>query len=44
MRNIHAQRPLPLLPTCSLPPTLLVHHVDKGPPTHPIPQAHNWSR
>ena len=22
----------------SLPPTLLVQHVDKGPPTHPIPK------
>ena len=32
------QRPLPSLPTHSLPPTLLVHHVDKGPPTHPIPK------
>ena len=32
------QRPLPSLPTHSLPPTSLVHHVDKGPPTHPIPK------
>ena len=32
------QRPLPSLPTHSLPPTLLVHHVDKGLPTHPIPK------
>ena len=32
------QRPLPTLPTHSLPPTSLVHHVDKGPPTHPIPK------
>ena len=29
------QRPLPSIPT---------HNVDKGPPTHPIPQAQNWSR
>ena len=32
------QRPLPSLPMHSLPPTLLVHHVDKGQPTHPIPK------
>ena len=32
------QRPLPSLPTHSLPPTSLVHHVDKGLPTHPIPK------
>ena len=32
------QRPLPSLPTHNLPPMLLVHHVDKGPPTHPIPK------
>ena len=32
------QRPLPSLPTHSLPPMLLVQHVDKGPPTHPIPK------
>ena len=32
------QRPLPSLPTHSLPPTLLVHHVDKGLPIHPIPK------
>ena len=32
------QRPLPSLPTHSLPPTSLVQHVDKGPPTHAIPK------
>ena len=32
------QRPLPSLPTHSLPLTLLVHHIDKGLPTHPIPK------
>ena len=32
------QRPLPSLPTHSLPPTSLVHRVDKGPPTHTIPK------
>ena len=32
------QRPLPTLPMHSLPPTLLVQPVDKGPPTHPIPK------
>ena len=32
------QRPLPSLPTNSLPLTSLVHHVDKGLPTHPIPK------
>ena len=32
------QRPLPTLPMHSLPPTLLVQHVDKGLPTHPIPK------
>ena len=32
------QRAIPPLPTHSLPPTSLVHHVDKGPPTHPIPK------
>ena len=32
------QRPLPTQPMHSLPPTSLVHHVDKGPPTHPIPK------
>ena len=40
--NLHVklgkQRPLPSLPTHSSPPTLLVHHVDKGLPTHPIPK------
>ena len=30
------QRPLPSLPIHSLPSTSLIHHVDKGPPTHPI--------
>ena len=39
--NLHVklgkQRPLPSLPTHSLPPSLLVHHVDKRPPTHPLP-------
>ena len=30
------QRPLSTLPTHSIPPTLLVQPVDKGPPTHPI--------
>ena len=29
---------LPSLPTHSVPPTSLVHYVDKGPPTHPIPK------
>ena len=32
------QRPLPTLPMHSLPPMLLVQHVDKGLPTHPIPK------
>ena len=32
------QRPLPSLSTHSLPHMLLVHHVDKGLPTHPIPK------
>ena len=32
------QRPLPTLPTHSLPPTNLAQPVDKGPPTHPVPQ------
>ena len=32
------QRPLPSLPTHSLPSTLIVHHVDKELPTHPIPK------
>ena len=32
------QRPLPTLPIPSLPPTLLVQHVDKGLPIHPIPK------
>ena len=32
------QRPLPTLPMHGLPPTLLVQHVDKGPPTHPVPK------
>ena len=32
------QRPLPSLPTHSLPPTSLVQPVDKGLPTHPIPK------
>ena len=35
------QRPLPSLPTHSLPPTSIVHHVDKGPPAHPIPKPRN---
>ena len=32
------QRPLPTLPTHSIPPTLLVQPVDQGQPTHPIPK------
>ena len=32
------QRQLPTLPMHSLPPTLLVQHVDKGLPTYPIPK------
>ena len=32
------QRPLPSQPSHSLPPMSLVHHVDKGPLTHPIPK------
>ena len=32
------QRPLPSLPMHSLPPTSIVHHVDRGQPTHPIPK------
>ena len=32
------QRPLPTLPTQSIPPTTLAQPVDKGPPTHPIPK------
>ena len=32
------QRPLPTLPRHSFPPTLLVHHIDKGLSTPPIPK------
>ena len=32
------QRPLSTPPMHSIPPTLLVQPVDKGPPTHPIPK------
>ena len=32
------QKPLPSLPIHSLPPTLLIQHVDKGLPTHPTPK------
>ena len=32
------QRPLSTLPMHSIPPTLLVQPVDKGPPTQPIPK------
>ena len=32
------QRPLPILPTHSIPPTSLTQPIDKGPPTHPIPK------
>ena len=32
------QRPLPILPTHSIPPTLLTQSIDKGQPTHPIPK------
>ena len=32
------QRPLPIPPTCSIPSTNLAQHIDKGPPTHPIPK------
>ena len=32
------QRPLSALPMHSIPPTLLVQPVDKGPPTHLIPK------
>ena len=32
------QRPLPSLPTHSLSPMSIVHHVEKGLPTHPIPK------
>ena len=32
------QRPLPTLPTQSIPPTNPTQSVDKGPPTHPIPK------
>ena len=32
------QRPLPTLPTQSIPPTHTTQPVDKGPPTHPIPK------
>ena len=32
------QRPLPTLTTHSLPPTSSVQHIDKEPPTHPIPK------
>ena len=39
--NLHIklgrQRPLPILPTHSIPPNNLAQPVDKGPPTHPIP-------
>ena len=32
------QRPLPTVPTQSIPPTHITQPVDKGPPTHPIPK------
>ena len=32
------QRPLPILPTHSIPPTNPTQPVDKGPPTHSIPK------
>ena len=32
------QRPLPTLPTHSIPPTLLVQPIDQGKPIHPIPK------
>ena len=32
------QRPLPILPTHSIPPTNPTQPIDKGPPTHPIPK------
>ena len=32
------QRPLPTLPTQSIPPTHTTQPFDKGPPTHPIPK------
>ena len=32
------QKPLPTLPTHSIPPTSLMQPVDKRPPTHPIPK------
>ena len=32
------QRPLSILPTHSIPPTLLTQPIDKGLPTHPIPK------
>ena len=38
------QRPLPTLPTHSLPATSLVQHVDNGLPTYPIPKPRMGSR
>ena len=32
------QRPLPTLPTCSIPPINPTQPIGKGPPTHPIPK------
>ena len=32
------QRPLPILPTCCMPPTNPTQPIDKGPPTNPIPK------
>ena len=32
------QRPLPIPPTCTIPPTYPAQPIDKGPPTHPIPK------
>ena len=32
------QRPLPIPPTCNIPPTNLAQPIDKGPPIQPIPK------
>ena len=34
--RLERQRPLPMLPTCSIPLTTPIHLIDKGPPRHPI--------
>ena len=38
MSSPERQRPLPIPPTHSIPPTNLAQPINKGPPTHPIPK------